>query len=316
MEITPVRTHVAIWIVTIVSLLATTGSAETMAELKAKMDKVAESFHGTLGYCLKIPGKPELTISRLGDEVFPTASTIKTAIMVEVMHQVEQGKIKWTDLVEVQRGVDERQEGGFAYYFRDGTKLSIGQWVHLMMTVSDNTATMLLREHIGQRNVNDWLESHGFVHTKLLNGKKCDELGLRPLQRRYGLGMTTPNEMARLIEMIREGKAGSPASCDRMMRLLAHQYWDDGIAGQTPPGRCFNKTGAIDACRSDAAAVDSPNGAYILAIYTKDQADRSWSVNNEGSVAIRTLAAMVWRHFDPSNTFAPPDGAIDLLPSD
>lgn len=310
------RIHIAILSLAVVSLLATSVSAETLAELKARMDKLAEGFHGTLGYCLMVPGKPELTISRLGDEVFPTASTIKTAIMVEVMHQIEQGKIKWTDLVEVQQGTDDRQEGGFAYYFRDGTKLTIGQWVHLMMTVSDNTATMLLREHIGQKNVNDWLESHGFKQTKLLNGKKCDELGLRPLQRRYGLGMTTPNEMARLIEMIRDGKAGSAASCDRMMRLLGHQYWDDGIAGQVPPGRCFNKTGAIDGCRSDAAAVDSPKGTYILAIYTKDQADQRWSVANEGNAAIRTLAAMVWRHFDPDKTFTPPDGALNLLPSD
>ena len=35
------------------------------------------------------------------------------------------------------------QDGGFAYYFKDGTKLPVDQWVHLMITVSDNTATML-----------------------------------------------------------------------------------------------------------------------------------------------------------------------------
>ncbi len=310
------RIHFLMSTVILMALLATACSAETLAELKAKMDKLAEGFHGTLGYCLIVPGKPDESISRNGDEAFPTASTIKTAIMVEVMHQIEQGKIKWTDPVEVQQGIDDRQEGGFAYYFKDGTKLSIGQWVHLMITVSDNTATMLLREHIGQKNVNDWLESQGFKQTKLLNGKKCDELGLRSLQRRYGLGMTTPNEMARLIGMIRNGKAGSPASCDRMMRLLGHQYWDDGIAGQVPPGHCFNKTGMIDRCRSDAAVVESPKGGYILAIYTKDQTDRSWTVANEGSVAIRTLAAMVWRHFDPANTFTPPPAATTLLPTD
>jgi beta-lactamase class A len=306
------RIHALMSTVIIMALLATTCGAETLAELKASMDKLAEGFHGTLGYSLIVPGKPGQSISRLGDEVFPTASTIKTAIMVEVVHQVEQGKIKWSDAVEVQQGTDDRQEGGFAYYFRDGTKLSIDQWVHLMITVSDNTATMLLREHIGQRNVNDWLESHGFKQTKLLNGKKCDELGLRSLQRQYGLGMTTPNEMARLIGMIRDGKAGSPASCDRMMRLLGHQYWDDGIAGQVPPGHCFNKTGAIDGCRSDAAVVSSPKGEYILVIYTKDQTDRSWNFANEGSAAIRTLAAMVWRHFDPAKTWSPPT-ATNLL---
>ena len=300
--------------VILLAMLATASCAETIAELKVKMDKFADSFHGTLGYSLHFRGKPDQTISRNGDEVFPTASTIKTTIMVEVAHQVEQGKIKWSDKVEVQQGTGDRQEGGFASYFKDGTKLPIDQWVHLMITVSDNTATMLLRERIGQRNVNDWLDSHGLKQTRLLNGKKCDELGLRSLQRKYGLGMTTPNEMARLIDMIRDGKAGSPASCDRMMRLLGHQYWDDGIAGQVPPGHCFNKTGAIDGSRSDVALVNSPKGEYVLVIYTKGQADESWSKTNEGNVAIRTLAAMVWRHFDPAKSWSPPDGATNLLP--
>lgn len=296
-------------------LISSAASAETMTELKAKMDKFADSFHGTLGYCLISKAKPGETIGRNGDEPFPTASTIKTTIMCEVMHQIEQGKIKWTDSVQVQP-MDDRQDGGFACYFQEGTKIPITQWVHLMITMSDNTATMLLREYVGQKNVNDWLAANGFKTTKLLNGKKCDELGLRPLQRQYGLGMTTPNEMARLIEMIYDGKAGSKASCDRMMRLLSHQYWDDYIGSQTPPMHSANKTGFIGGTRADAAIVSSPKGDYILTIYIKNCSDRSWGINNEGDKAMRTLAQMVWRHFDPANTWSPPDDAMKLLPSE
>lgn len=283
-------------------------SAETMAELKARMDKFADSFRGTLGYSLHFKGEPEETITRLCDEPFATASTIKTAIMCEVMHQIDQGKIKWSDQVEVQPS-DDRQGGGFAYHFKEGTKLSIAQWVHLMITVSDNTATMLLREHVGQKNVNDWLATNGFKATRLLNGKKCDELGLRELQRKYGLGMTTPGEMMRLHEMIYDGKAGSAASCDRMMRILAHQYWDNNIGSQAPPMHSASKSGFIGRNYSDAALVSAPKGDYVLAIYIKDCAD-----GERGNAAIRTLAAMVWRHFDPDQTWTPPDGAIDLLP--
>lgn len=294
---------------TLVSVLAASAAdAETLAELKAKMDKFAESFRGTLGYSLHFKGAPDQSINRLPDEPFPTASTIKTAIMCEVLHQVEQGKIKWTDMIEVQPS-DDRQEGGFACYFKEGTELSIAKWVHLMITVSDNTATMLLREHIGQKNVNDWLAANGFKTTKLLNGKKCDELGLRQLQREYGLGMTTPAEMMRLHEMIHDGKAGSPASCDRMVRILAHQYWDDNIGSQAPPMRSASKSGFIGGNHSDVAFVSSPQGDYVLAIYIKDCKD-----TQEGDRALRTLAAMVWRHFDPDKTWAPPDGAAKLLP--
>lgn len=279
------------------------------------MDKVAEGFHGVLGYSLHFRWKPGESISFNGDEPFPTASTIKTAIMCEALHQVEQGKIKWTDQIEVQPGLDGREEGGFAYYFKDGTKIPFDQWLHLMITMSDNTATIRLREYLGQKSVNDWLESNGFKQTRLLNGPQCDELGLRSLQQKYGLGMTTPNEMLHLLEMIRDGKAGSAASCDRMMRLLNHQYWDDDICCKVSPyTHMASKSGAVDRSRSDAAVVTSPMGEYVLTVYTKQQEDQRWVRDNEGDAAIRTLAEMVWRHYDPKHTWEPPKGAENLLP--
>jgi len=169
-----------------IMLLAVPLSAkESLPELKAKMDKIAQDFGGVLGYSLHFRGKHDERIDLRGDETFPTASTIKTAIMCEAMHQVEQGKVKWDQQIPVQ-GEDYRQEGGFANDFKVGTSLPFDQWVHLMITVSDNTATMNLREFLGQKNVNDWLDALGFKNTRLLNGKKCDELGLRPLQQKWG----------------------------------------------------------------------------------------------------------------------------------
>lgn len=308
------RLHCIIFLIGIL-MCAIPASAETIAELKAKMDAVAKDFHGTLGYSLHYRGKPDEQIDLNGDETFPTASTIKTTIMCEAMHQVEQGKVGWNDDIEVQPKEEDRQEGGFAYYFKEGTKLPLCQWVHLMITVSDNTATMLLREHLGQKNVNDWLESKGFKTTRLLNGKKCDELGLRPLQQKWGLGMTTPNEMVKLFELIVDKKAGSPASCERMLRILSHQYWDDCVLYSVPPDvHAGAKSGAINRSRSDVAVVNSPGGQYILAIYTKEQQDTSWSHNNEGDEAIRKLAEMVWKHYNPRHPWKSPEGMEKLLP--
>ncbi len=308
------RTHCILFLVGILAC-AIPASAESIAELKAKMDDVAKGFHGTLGYSLHFRGTPDERIDLNGDETFPTASTIKTAVMCEALHQVEQGKVKWYDQIEVQPLMDDRQEGGFAYHFKEGTKLSLCQWVHLMITVSDNTATMLLREHLGQKNVNDWLESKGFKVTRLLNGKKCDELGLRPLQQKWGLGMTTPNEMVKLFELIVDKKAGSKASCERMLRILSNQYWDDAVLYSVPPDvHAGAKSGAINRSRSDVAVVNSPGGQYILAIYTKEQQDTSWSHNNEGDGAIRKLAEMVWTHYNPKHPWRCPEGMEKLLP--
>lgn len=301
----------------IMALFASMAHAESLTELKAKLDKVAAEHHGTLGYSLDYRGKHPEKINLRGDDTFPTASTIKTTIMCETMHQIEQGKVKWDQQLPVQASTDDRQPGGFAYYFKEGTTISIGEWVHLMITVSDNTATMNLREFLGQKNVNDWLDAHGFKTTRLLNGKKCDELGLRPLQQKWGLGMTSPNEMVKLFAMILDNKAGSPASCERMQRLLTHQYWDDFALSQIPPNvHAGAKTGAINRTRSDVMFVDSPGGQYILAVYTKDNEDQSWKTDNEAQVAIRTISALVWKHYNPKSTWEAPKGWENLLPSD
>ena len=287
---------------------------EPLSTLKSAMDAVADRFHGTLGYALHHRTRGE-RIDRRGDEPFPTASTIKTAILCEAMHQVETGVLRWDDNIPVQPGPGRREEGGPAFFFKDDAALRLPEWLDLMITLSDNTATINLRDRLGMANINRWLSDHGFHQTKILNGPDKVSLGLLPLQQQFGLGMTTPLEMARLLELIRDGGAGSPASCDRMLRLLTHQFWDDDAASQIPPWvQIAHKTGAVDASRSEAALVFSPSGEYALTVYTKQQADQRWVRDNEGDVAIRTLSRLVWRHYHPSDPWTPPPGAETLLP--
>ena len=74
------------------------------------------------------------------------------------------------------------------------------------------------------------------------------------------------------------------------------------------------KSGAVNQSKSDVAVVDSPGGQYVLAIYTKEQQDQRWVDDNEGNVAIRKLAEMVWKHYNPKSKWRSPKGAAKLLP--
>lgn len=282
--------------------------------LQAAMNAIADGFGGTLGFSLHHRGRGE-RLDRRGDELFPTASTIKTAIMGAVLHQVETGTLRWEDEFPAPPASVARQAGGYSFFFPPGTPLPLPQWLDLMITLSDNTATMVLREVVGQGNVNRWLTDLGLTQTKLLNGPQKVELGLLPLQRLYGLGMTTPGEIGRLLELIRDGQAGSPAACDRMLRLLSHQYWDSAIAAEIPPSvQVAHKTGAIDGHRSDTAYVFAPSGEYVLTVYTKGQRDNRWTHDNEGLAAIRALSRLVWRFYHPQDAWTPPPGAAALWP--
>ena len=291
-------------------------SAEDFARLQADMDAVAIGFESTLGYSLLHRGQTPRRIQRRGDDLFPSASTIKTAILCEALNQVTSGRLKWEGEIPVTPTVGPREEGGPAFHFKDDAHLPLAEWLHLMIALSDNTATIVLRNHLGQKNINDWLVGNGFQVTRILNGRDTDALGLRALQQRYGLGVTTPNEMTRLFALIADGKAGTPAACDRMLRTLSHQFWDDYSASQIPPTvRTATKTGAVDRSRSDVTLVNVPNGPYILAVYTREQKDTRWTGDNAGEVAIRALSRLVWRCYDQPASWSPPPGAEKLYPA-
>lgn len=280
------------------------------------LKRIAESFGGVLGCSLMHPDTGEIALQHRGDELFPTASVIKIAVMCAVMEQVTRGELDWAQSVSVTPASSgQREEGGPAYHFRNRARLPLCEWLHLMICLSDNTATIVLRNLAGQGAINDWLHRHGFKTTRLLNGAETDILGLREMQQEYGLGVTTPNEMARLMAMIRNGEAGSPGACDRMLRLLTHQYWDDFFIYHIPPMTPkANKTGAVDRSRSDVALIEAPNRAYILAAFTKKQTDTRWEADNEGDVALRKISELAWRLHAPDHSWRPPSDAATFLP--
>jgi beta-lactamase class A len=254
-------------------------------------------------------------ISALGDEKFPTASTIKTAVALEALREVDAGKLKWTDEREVPP-LSGREASMWSYFFKDGTKVNVDGYVNLMLTVSDNTATIVLRKWLTPDAINATTGSLGLPNTKVLwsNFPESDPLD-RQLRDTYGLGVTTPSEMNRLWELIYRHQAGSDAVCDKLLRILSHQYWDD-LTGMSVPTdiKTASKSGAINASRSECSIVfcDRP---YILTVYTKDQKDQSYTAQNEGEVTIRNICKEVWSAFEPKHPYTPPQGYEKFLPT-
>jgi beta-lactamase class A len=232
--------------------------APNPARLKATLDSICERFRGVMGYSL-YHTRHQHRLNRLGDEIFPTASTIKTAVMAKAFEEIEAGRLRYDETLPITPD-DVRDGAGVLQFFREKQSVSVKLLLHLMITLSDNTAT-------------------------------------------------TPNEMVELLDAIRTGRAGSPAACDRMLRILSHQFYDDLIGTSAPPWVVTaTKSGAIERSRSDTGIVFSPSGAYILAVYTKEAEDTRWTPENEGEVAIREVARAVWRFYHPRDKWQPPTG--------
>ncbi len=291
----------------VLSVTLAASQARVPIKLKTQLDDIATKFHGTLGYSLHNL-KTGDRIDRQGNEKFPTASTIKLAVLCTAMDKQQKSEIGYYDKRPIAKD-DLRGGAGFLQFYKDGSKVELKELLHLMITVSDNTAAAMMIRWLTPMEVNRWLDGHSLKTTRLLSQLPESETDLRTLSKTWGLGVTTPNEMRGLMEMVGDGRAGTPAACDEMHRILNHQYFDDGIAGQIPPTVCVaSKSGAVDESRSDVALVHAPAGDYVLAIYTKEAKDQRWVHDNEGEEAIRAISRAVFQFYNPRVKWSPPVG--------
>ena len=195
--------------------------------LKAKLDAICERFRGVMGYSL-YHTRHNHRIDLRGDEIFPTASTIKVAVMSKAMEEIDAGRLNYAEKLPITPD-DIRDGSGLLQFYKENQSVEVKMLLHLMITVSDNTATIMLARRLGTVEVNRHLERLGLRNTKLLALHPPDDAELKALRDRWGMGMCTPNEMVQLLDAIRAYKAASPAACERMLRIMSHQYYDDLI---------------------------------------------------------------------------------------
>lgn len=285
----------------VVFLLASPARAQVDATLQQQLERLADNFDGTVGiYVRHLPTGRVATVN--ADTLFPTASMIKVPILLATFHAIEQGDLEYhQDLVYR----DSLLYGGgdILGAFKDGEEIKLSKVILLMLTTSDNTASLWL-QHLSGTGVaiNEWLAANGFEHTRM-NSRTP---GRRANWERYGWGQTTPREMAELLVMIRERRAVSPAASDEMYRALTRTYLNDEAISQLPPFvQAASKQGAVNQSRSEVVLVSAPHGDYVFCVITKGQKDESWEADNEGYVLLRDVSRMLWQHYEPDSQWRP-----------
>lgn len=270
--------------------------------LQEKLAQRLAGFRGDVGvYVRHLPSGRYAAIR--ADTLFPTASLIKVPILIKTYDAIEQGVLdEQASLVyrDSLRYPGEDLLGAF----KDGETIALDKVVMLMITMSDNTASLWLQHLSGTGTaINAWLADHGFDRTRV-NSRTP---GRRPDWERYGWGQTTPREMAGLLVMIREGRAVGPAASDAMYRALTRIYWNGEALSQLPPYvQAASKQGAVDRSRSEVVLVNAPHGDYVFCVLTKGQQDTSWGRDNEGFVLLRDVSRLLWQHFEPDSDWSPP----------
>lgn len=271
---------------------------KTDKQLRAKLQEAVSGFNGNVGIYVKNlrTGK---TVSINADTIFPTASIVKVPILLGIMDKIQRGELQYDSSLTYKDSL--LYEGSdILGSFKSGEKILLKKVIMLMLTTSDNTASLWLQSLAGKgTRINEILDSLGLKSTRV-NSRTP---GRENNRTQYGWGQTTPAEMGTIFEKIYRNEIFSAAACERMMRCLGRNYWDEDEAiSQIPPTiEVFSKNGCVNASRSEMLLVNAPHNPYIFCIFTKNNKDISWTHENEAWAMARKVSKLLWEYFEPKN---------------
>ncbi|HEY3288036.1 MAG TPA: serine hydrolase [Gemmatimonadaceae bacterium] len=263
------------------------------AALHRTLESIADAHRGVVGYSVTNLETGE-HLERRGDETFPTASLIKVPVLVTLFDLAEKQQLSLDDPV-VLTEIDKVGGAGELQFLR--TPLTVRLWdvAWLMSTLSDNTGTNLVLDRIKIRRVWQKMESLGLPHTKVHSGSMTRIASVAPdSSAKYGLGVTTPNEMAQLFALMAQGKAVSPSADSTMLWILRHNQDNSKLARFNYNVRLAHKTGDVDQARTDCGVFYLP-ARVAICVLTKENEDRRYWDESEGNAVIARLGEAVVR---------------------
>ena len=313
----------------LVSLTAfgqSTKPVQNLERLRAHVQELVNAFPGTMGVTVRdIATGQQISIN--GDKLFPMASAFKIPILVEVFRQVEAGKFSLDDRVELT--ADDRTLGsGILTLMSPGLKPTIHDLATLMIILSDNQATDMLLNKVGAENVTATMRKFGLNNIRVdrttfelirdylaliddaAAGKTKQQLMNRPQLNtsspervakadlefsRIMKDVASPDDMARLLDMIVKGKAASENSCQQMMTILNRQQFNHRLPRYLPEGTGFaHKTGTIGSTTNDAGVMFIRGNPIALVVFTMDKRTGRGEVEEQ----MGRLARVVYDFFD------------------
>jgi beta-lactamase class A len=281
-------------------ILQKSTSQSTDRRLFKKISVAISGFKGDIGIYIKnLRTGKSITIN--ADTVFPTASIVKVPIMIGIVNKLYDGSLSYDSLFTYKDSLLYEGEDILGS-FKSDEKIALKKLLLLMLTTSDNTASLWLQSIAGTgTRINQLMDSLGLVNTKINSRTPGREAN----RAKYQWGQTTPLEMGTLLEKIYHNEIFSKELCDRMMRLLGRNFWDEDEAiSQIPPYiEVFSKNGCVDAVRSEVMIVNALHNPYLFSIFTKNNKDISWIHNNEAWVLARKISRLLWDYFEPKDTW-------------
>ena len=201
-------------------------------------------------------------------EPLEAASVIKLYVMAEAFHQREEGLLDFDETIEI-REEDKLPSCGALTYMHAGLRVTLRDLVTLMIILSDNTATNLLIDRLGQDRINllirsladtqtAWNTERGQAPSGQQGPTALNRKLFQPELARRGIRNTvSAMDVGLLLTRMLQGTLISQSASREMLSILL----DQRLNGKMPfhlhnrGVRCAHKTGEDDGITHDVGII-------------------------------------------------------------
>jgi len=257
--------------------------------LEGDINRVADHLHGVMGFAVKDLTSGE-SFYRNADLVFPTASSIKLTVLLELERLDQEGKLSLNEKHTVRHSeLPPGDTDPILHMLGDGTAtMTLRDVATFMVVLSDNGATNILIDRAGMENVNAEIARLGLSQTHLRR-KMIDIEAARQGRE----NVSTPRELATLLEKVHSGSVLDAAHTKDYLDLIGLPK--DSLLNKALPAtvRIEDKPGALDAVRCDAGIIEIPGHPFVMSVMTTYLEN-----NDDGERAVKEVARLVYDYFD------------------
>ena len=286
------------------TVLASCHPPMTLVRTETRINKQLGRQQGVFAVAFKDLATGEELLIR-EEEVFHAASTMKTAVLIEVFKQSAEGKFSLSDSILIKKEFNSIVDGSVYHlnasgdnekelYASVGKKQTVGNLVYKMITVSSNLSTNILIDLVGAKNTTESMRDLGAGTIQVLRGVE-DSLA-------YARGLnntTTARDLMMIFQKIARGEAVNPQSCQSMIDILLQQRFNEIIPAQLPARvKVAHKTGSFPGVHHDSGIVFLPDGRkYVLVILSKDL------VNDRTAVkSMAVVSKLIYQHVNSAGS--------------
>lgn len=228
---------------------------QEIKELQQQIEELTQPYGSSVSVCI-IDASNGNYCHVNSDKAFVSASMIKLAVLCEYMHAVDNGQLDPADRVTLK---NMKVVGGTGLIQTERhASYSYDELCRYMIMYSDNTATNVLINKLGQDAINERVQALGCKNTSLN-------------RQLMALNTNTENwisarDAATILYKIKNGTAASSAMCAKALEYLSKQTDNEGMAEGISSGAFAHKTGSLRSMRHDGGIVLGKHPYVIVAL--------------------------------------------------